>query len=822
MNSKYPLHISHFSLGLLTLLFVLHSPLLTLGQVTTFTYQGRLMDTNNSPANGLYDFRFTVYVSENNPGSVAGPILLPATPVTNGLFTVTLDFGGSYPFPGFDRWLGIEVRTNGSGPFAALSPRQEVTPTPYAITAQNVLSGGLSGNPVTFNNPANSFSGNGGGLTNVNAATLGGYGYCGLPCYWNLTGNAGTSPGLDFVGTSDNQPLTLKVNNTTALQLVPGASLPNVVGGRGAFRPSILASGVSGVVIAGGNAPSGAFSGIGAGDYMAAYDDDAAIGGGFGNKVGTDNGDPTDAAFATVAGGIFNSAANFAATVGGGAANTASGTRSVVAGGNGNSASGDYSGIAGGNGNHIAPGAINSFVGAGVNNSAGSGNTVVAGGANNIADVNAAAVAGGSENHAGGDHAFIGGGQGNAESAAYATIGGGAGNVVQTNSLYSSVGGGYVNTIRPGATESTIGGGYGNSAGGVITNTSISGATVAGGVSNRADCAYSFIGGGKNNLVLDTLTTPIATSPYAVIAGGEANTVDSYGSTSDHSAIGGGYANQVQASDYSVISGGYNNNIYFGNWSVIPGGQYNVVGGNYSFAAGQSASTYNNGTFIWSDSTAGTFSSTGDNQFCVRAHGGIQVEGSTSMFFTTTTRQMLNLFGIQYGIGVQSSTEYFRSASDFCWFKGGVHNNAQHNPGGGTEMMRLDGSGNLNISGGFGSLSDRNAKEKFEPVRPRDVLEKVTTLPVSRWSYKTDPDTRHVGPMAQDFYAAFSVGTDNKHIGLGDEGGVALAAIQGLNEKVESENAFLREQLNREQAENTELKERLDRLEKLILSKNSN
>jgi hypothetical protein len=495
-----------------------------------------------------------------------------------------------------------------------------------------------------------------------------------------------------------------------------------------------------------------------------------------------------------------------------------------VAGGNGNSASADYSSIGGGNGNHIAPGAIDSFVGAGVNNSAGSGNTVVAGGANNIADVNAAAISGGSENHASGDHAFIGGGQGNAESAAYATIGGGAGNAVQNISLYSVIGGGHVNTIRPGATESTIGGGFGNSAGGVITNTSISGATVAGGVSNRADCAYSFVGGGKNNLVDDVagfLTTPLP-SPYAVIAGGENNFLSTDGSiAADHSAIGGGLANQIQGGTQSVIAGGGNNSIS-GSWSTIPGGQYNVASGNYSFAAGHNAQTYNNGTFIWADSNSGIFNSTGDNQFCVRASGGIQVDGSTSMFFTTTTRQMLNLWGSSYGIGVQSSTEYFRSASDFCWFKGGVHNNAQHNPGGGTEMMRLDGSGNLNISGGFGSLSDRNAKEKFESVSPRDVLEKVAALPVSRWSYKTDPETRHVGPMAQDFYAAFSVGTDDKHIGLGDEGGVALAAIQGLNEKMESENAHLRQQLNREQAENAELKQRLERLEKLMVNKNSN
>lgn len=800
MNKKHLLHISRFGL-LLTLFFLLHSPLSASAQVTTFTYQGRLIDTNNNPANGLYDFRFTVYVSEFNPGSVAGPILLPATPVTNGLFTVTLDFGGSYPFPGFDRWLGIEVRTNGSGPFLTLSPRQEITPTPYAITAQNLLNGGLFGNPVNFNNPANTYCGDGGCLTNVNAATIGGLTSAN---FWQLTGN--TVSGSSFLGTLNNFPLEIKVNNNHALRLVP-APVPSLEGGY--IQNST--HGFNAAAIVGGG---------GIGSLNEVLGDYGFIGAGYGAKAG------------------------IASAVVGGANNVASGQYSFVGAGQINTNLANYSVISGGQNNRVGSGSIYAFVGAGFNNTASGTSSAIAGGGNNIADFNGCAIAGGSENHAGGDHAFVGGGQGNAESAAYATIGGGAGNIVnamagtigggwpntiqpganystlgggqnnliQTNSLFGAVAGGHANTIRPGATEATIGGGYGNSAGGVVTNTSISGATVAGGVSNRADCAYTFIGGGKNNLVLDTLMTPIATSPYAVIAGGEANTLDSYGSTSDHSAIGGGYANQIQASASSVISGGYNNNIYFGNWSVIPGGQYNVVGGNYSFAAGQSASTYNNGTFIWADSTAGTFSSTGDNQFCIRAHGGIQVEGGTSMFFTSTDRQMLNLFGIQYGIGVQSLTEYFRSASDFSWFKGGVHNNAQNNPGGGTELMRLYGNGNLQVSGGFGMLSDRNAKQFFKPVDSRDVLEKVAALPVSTWNYKNDPETRHVGPMAQDFYAAFDVGTDDKHIGLGDEGGVALAAIQGLNEKVETENAQLR-------AENMELKQRLERLEKLMLNK---
>lgn len=148
-------------------------------QGTAFTYQGRLNDGAN-PANGSYDLRFILY-DNSVGGSQQGPILTNnATAVSDGLFSVTLDFGNQ--FPGAGRWLELAVRTNGPGTFSILSPRQALTPTPYALTAGNVISGGLAsgtyGNAVTLNNPTNqftgSFSGNGGGLTNLSAAGLAG------------------------------------------------------------------------------------------------------------------------------------------------------------------------------------------------------------------------------------------------------------------------------------------------------------------------------------------------------------------------------------------------------------------------------------------------------------------------------------------------------------------------------------------------------------------------------------------------------------------------------------------------------------------------
>jgi len=89
--------------------------------------------------------------------------------------------------------------------------------------------------------------------------------------------------------------------------------------------------------------------------------------------------------------------------------------------------------------------------------------------------------------------------------------------------------------------------------------------------------------------------------------------------------------------------------------------------------------------------------------------------------------------------------------------------------------------------------SDRNAKEKFRSVNSREVLAKVSAMPISEWQYKEQSDARHIGPMAQDFRAAFALGHDDKHISMVDAGGVALAAIQGLNEKVDERDARIRE-----------------------------
>jgi hypothetical protein len=367
------------------------------------------------------------------------------------------------------------------------------------------------------------------------------------------------------------------------------------------------------------------------------------------------------------------------------------------------------------------------------------------------------------------------------------------------------VGGGFENQAT--FDGSTVGGGFHN----VASGTSGGMATVAGGYKNHATGDNSAVGGGDGNVASGTgsfiggggydgnnASGNQVTGGGSAIGGGVGNAVASL-----DSVIGGGQVNTIQTgSDNSTIAGGINNTINTGSgYAFIGGGKANTASGSYSFAAGQQAQAVNQGAFVWADSQNAAFASTANDSFNIRAQGGVFLDNSTpAINFGGATKQMLNLYGNGFGIGVQSDTEYFRSVSGYAWFKGGSHNDNQNNPGGGTVLMTLDNSGNLEckgtISGNIALTSDRNLKENFMALDAQSVLAKVAALSVEQWNYKTEGQAvRHVGPMAQDFHAAFGLdGADDKHIFVVDEGGVALAAIQGLDQKVNEKDAKIQEQ----------------------------
>jgi hypothetical protein len=103
---------------------------------TAFTYQGRLM-VSGSPADGLYDFQMRLFDAAAAGAQVGGTILIDNATVSDGRFTVALDFGQS-AFGGGARWLDIAVRPGAGGIYTLLSPRQKLNPAPYALGLPNV------------------------------------------------------------------------------------------------------------------------------------------------------------------------------------------------------------------------------------------------------------------------------------------------------------------------------------------------------------------------------------------------------------------------------------------------------------------------------------------------------------------------------------------------------------------------------------------------------------------------------------------------------------------------------------------------------------
>lgn len=158
-----------------------------MAQATAFNYNGRL-SSNGGPASGTYNFTFTLFNSLSNGVAMANPVTNGATAVSNGLFSVALDFGSGV-FTGPEYWLEVAVQTNGAAAFQVLAPRQPLLSTPYALmagSASNLLGSlpaariqGALPNANLPTNPAfagtisaDAYIGNGSGLTGLPAGQL--------------------------------------------------------------------------------------------------------------------------------------------------------------------------------------------------------------------------------------------------------------------------------------------------------------------------------------------------------------------------------------------------------------------------------------------------------------------------------------------------------------------------------------------------------------------------------------------------------------------------------------------------------------------------
>lgn len=334
--------------------------------------------------------------------------------------------------------------------------------------------------------------------------------------------------------------------------------------------------------------------------------------------------------------------------------------------------------------------------------------------------------------------------------------------------------------------------------------------TVSGGRGNRALGDYSCIGGGEDNELLGL---------HSVIAGGKTNRVSAAKAT-----IGGGEANTIAGVCYgAVIGGGAANEIQsYSEYSVIPGGFRNTAKGFFTFAAGLRAKALHEGAFVWADSTDADFASTAEDQFAIRANGGVRIDSGSSygIALSLADRPLITRGHDPFTSGNYQGAgrwglfmEPHRLVAGIPAVAGKTFRVSSYNADStiNRDLLTVDQAGTVSATA-FNPTSDRNAKENFTEVSPQEVLEKVAAMPISRWKFKQDPNAEHVGPMAQDFHAAFGLGTDDKHIATVDADGVALAAIQGLNQK-------LTEELKRRDTENAELKLRLEKLEHLLNDK---
>jgi hypothetical protein len=332
------------------------------------------------------------------------------------------------------------------------------------------------------------------------------------------------------------------------------------------------------------------------------------------------------------------------------------------------------------------------------------------------------------------------------------------------NALDLRANGARVMRYEPGAVSpNVIGGSPANS-----VAVGVRGATIAGGgvplgadpdfpdaALNRVFAVYGTVGGGIGNDAGNLIGT-VMDAAFATVGGGVFNvargtqsTVGGGGfnnATNEDSTVGGGVFNVASGTRSTVGGGGVNT--ASGEFSTIPGGFNNFAVGDYSFAAGIRARALHHKSFVWGGSASIDTKSIADGDFVVYAPTAVRMFAGT--------------------------------------------------PGSGGCTLTSGASG-------WSCSSDRALKSDIAPVDTRSMLERVVALPVSRWSFASVPGVTHVGPMAQDFHAAFGLGDDDTKLAPMDVQGVALAAIQGLNAKVETQARLIAEQARELAARDAEI-----------------
>jgi hypothetical protein len=315
----------------------------------------------------------------------------------------------------------------------------------------------------------------------------------------------------------------------------------------------------------------------------------------------------------------------------------------------------------------------------------------------------------------------------------------------------------------------TVGGGRNNVAEGKYAVVCGGGSEMTGD-GNRALGYYSFIGGGRRNE---------ASEERAVICGGEDNHAGNFCSIggglnnsalNGGSTVGGGTQNRAE---HGATVGGGQNNAATGNYAAIPGGRENAASGDDAFAMGVLAKAHHDGSMVLAANYAASSDDSvwtgGNEQIVIRADGGI--------YITDTNEQ------------------------------------APYQP---TRLINTSTGAYLDDVGQWRDACDRDLKENFTPIDGGELLEQVASLPVTMWNYRRESEgVKHIGPVAQDFYATFGVGSDDKTIASMDAAGISLASVQELYRRAREQQ----EEIGRLRARVEELegqKARIEELESLV------
>jgi len=456
----------------------------------------------------------------------------------------------------------------------------------------------------------------------------------------------------------------------------------------------------------------------------------------------------------------------------------------------------------------------------------------------------AAAFSGPSGLFIGGENNTIGSGS------AGCAIGGGAYNQLGTGSSYHTIGGGYDNSVAAGGDYCTIGGGAYNQMG-----TNNYSATIGGGVNNflGPNNWGSFIGGGENNEILGP-TNSSGYYSYAVIGGGQQNMMGSYvegiiagglynniGNGEDEydyaPFIGGGYQNSIgNNAAGAVIAGGLYNHIGdatagYESGDVIAGGYQNTIGTNAetSFIGAGANNQIGNGRpgFYYSSVIAGGYQNTiGTNVFYSAIGGGYENTIQSNAQYAVIPGGANNIAGgiVSFAAGWLA---YATNNGSFVWSDGStatsssVQNSVTFRASGGYRFFTGGGASGAQLAAGataWSTLCDREAKKNFQPVDTLAVLNTLSGVPIQEWNYRWEKDTDvpNIGPVAQDFKAAFYPGRDDKTITTLEFDGIELAAIQGLNRKLENRVKELEGRSQSLEAENAVLTTRLEKLERRL------